>query len=147
MQVMLIDDDPLDAETVRRVLQGLAGGPVLETMPTADQALVALRGRCAQMPVPVERLPDLNLLDLNLPGMTGQEFLAALNSDVRFRSTPVVVLTTSGLPQDVRSCFDRGASGYFVKPLEYARFADLLTRIINYWNVCETPQRPSLISR
>jgi CheY-like chemotaxis protein len=144
MHIMLVDDDPLDAETVRRVLRGLSSEHKLETVANAEEALLLLRRR---LTVATHKgtapLPDLILLDLNMPGMSGQELLAALGSDVRFKAIPVVVLTTSGLPQDVSTCFERGADGYFVKPLEYTRFADLLERIIDYWILCETPQRPS----
>jgi CheY-like chemotaxis protein len=147
MHILLIDDDPLDAETVRRVLRNLPTGHELEAVSSADEALRTLSERLAGGGGNrYWTLPDLILVDLNMPGMSGQEFLSAIESNPRLNAIPVVVLTTSGLPDDVKTCFDRGADGYFVKPLEYARFADLLTRIIDYWFLCETPQRSPAIS-
>jgi CheY-like chemotaxis protein len=137
----------LDAETVRRVLRNLPSGHELEAVSSADEALRSLSDRLAGTGEKrYWTLPDLILVDLNMPGMSGQEFLAAIAQDPKLKAIPVVVLTTSGLPDDVKTCFDRGADGYFVKPLEYARYAELLTRIIDYWFLCETPQRSPAIS-
>jgi CheY-like chemotaxis protein len=144
MRIFLIDDDSVDVQTVRRVLSNLPGAHDLEVMPSADEALRELRRRTAREGAGA--LPDLMLLDLNMPGMSSLDFLRELGSGLRFRGIPVVVLTTSGLPSDVQACFQEGVEGYFVKPLEYARFAELLTRIIDYWRLCETPPRSLTMS-
>jgi len=143
MRIFLIDDDTVDAQTVRRVLRGLPGPHDLEVMQSADEALRELRRRrgTGNDDGAARTLPDLILLDLNMPGMSSLDFLREVRTGARLRSIPVVVLTTSGLASDVEACFEEGVEGYFVKPLEYAQFAELLTRIIDYWRLCETPQR------
>lgn len=148
MRIFLIDDDSVDAQTVRRVLRGLPGAHDLEVMQSADEALRELRRRGGprQGDGAAGALPDLILLDLNMPGMSSLDFLRELRSDARFMGGPVVVLTTSDLASDVQACFELGVEGYFVKPLEYERFAELLTRIIDYWRLCETPQRNPTMS-
>jgi CheY-like chemotaxis protein len=143
MRIFLIDDDSVDSQIVRRVLKGVEGAHELVAFSNAGDALRELRREFeASDRAPARGIaPGLILLDLNMPGMSGFDFLRETRSDTRFAGIPVVVLTTSGLPSDVQACFEQGVDGYFVKPLEYAQFADLLTRIIDYWRLCETPQR------
>jgi CheY-like chemotaxis protein len=148
MRIFLIDDDAVDAKLVQRVLHHLPETHEFEAMQSADEALQELRqrGGASDGAAPAAALPELILLDLNMPGMSGLDFLREFGSDSRLRGIPVVVLTTSGLASDVQACFEQGVEGYFVKPLEYARFAELLGRIIEYWRLCETPQRSHTMS-
>jgi CheY-like chemotaxis protein len=86
-----------------------------------------------------ELLPGLILLDLNLPGMGGLEFLKTVKADGRLRRIPVVVLTTSALESDRLSSFDQSVAGYMVKPVDYTQFIEIIRGIRLYWTLSETP--------
>jgi len=77
--------------------------------------------------------PSLILLDLNLPGTDGREVLARVKQDERLRSIPVIVLTSSTNPRDVRECYRRGANGYQIKAVDYERFRQDVLNTMNYW--------------
>ncbi len=82
-----------------------------------------------------ERPPRLILLDLKLPGMSGFDVLQAIRSHAseHVRRTPVVVLTTSRAPADVRRAYDLGANAFLRKPLELPDFIDLIGDVRHWW--------------
>ncbi len=82
----------------------------------------------------VDKRPDLILLDVDDPGMDGLDFLSQLNADPLLRAVPIVVLSSSEDEEFVVACYDRGASGFVVKPDNDAAFIDTVKNIGNYWN-------------
>ncbi|WP_339803706.1 response regulator, partial [uncultured Marinobacter sp.] len=78
-------------------------------------------------------LPDLILLDLNMPGKDGHEVIVELKSNPALRKLPIVVLTTSSDPRDIAVCYDTGASSYIVKPVTYEGLIDVARSLKNYW--------------
>lgn len=77
--------------------------------------------------------PDLIFLDLNMPRMNGSEFLAAIKADERFKSIPVVVLTTSDFEKDVICSYQLGATSYITKPVDMPQFIKAIQQIGDYW--------------
>ncbi len=77
--------------------------------------------------------PDLIFLDLNMPRMNGSEFLAAIKADERFKSIPVVVLTTSDFEKDVIGSYQLGATSYITKPVDMPQFIKAIQQIGDYW--------------
>ena len=130
--ILLVEDDEIDAQTVRRALSELGVKNPLRRVKNGEEALAWLRDSA-------NGKPGLILLDLNLPVMTGLEFLQAAKGDPRLRSIPVVVITSSRLDEDRLSSFDLSVAGYMVKPTEYAQFVDVLCTIDRYWTVSEAP--------
>jgi CheY-like chemotaxis protein len=81
------------------------------------------------------------LLDLNMPGADGRELLELFRSHER--RVPVIVLSTSSHPDDVSFCYDRGANGYLVKPLEFERWQEMMSTVAAYWlHTVALPPRP-----
>jgi CheY-like chemotaxis protein len=78
-------------------------------------------------------MPDLVLLDMNMPRMNGREVLAAIVADENLNHIPVIVLTTSAAEQDVCQMYKLRCSGYIVKPVNFDQFADVLRRFSDYW--------------
>lgn len=76
---------------------------------------------------------DLILLDLNLPGMDGQEVLAEVKSDPDLKQIPVVVLTTSADEQDVLKSYNLNANCYLTKPVDIQQFLQVVQLINNFW--------------
>lgn len=131
LNLLVVDDDAIDVMTVKR---GLAKAGVSHRLLEASngvEALAVLRGDV----MPMER--RLVLLDINMPRMSGLEFLRELRADPSIAATPVVVLTTSNQEQDRREAHRLHVAGYFLKPLEYSTFVDLLSTIDRYWSAVQ----------
>ncbi len=130
--VLLIEDDELDAMAVQRAFKELHVTSPLARVSNGEEALAWL-GDLDNV------TPAFILLDLNLPVMSGIEFLRAAKADERLRHIPAVVLTTSRLEADKLATFDLSVAGYMVKPVDYRQFVEVI-RVINlYWTLCETP--------
>ncbi|HEX5201228.1 response regulator transcription factor [Paractinoplanes rhizophilus] len=112
--VLVVDDDPTMLEIVRTVLS--SGGLEVETSSTGRDGLRAAH----------EHPPDLAVLDVTMPGMTGLEVCRALRDDAETADIPIILLTGRGQWLDVASGFDAGADDYLVKPFTAQ---DLLTRV------------------
>ena len=115
--ILLVEDDELDVMSVQRSLQKLDIPYDLYTAFNGIEALQLLRGE-SDKPV-MEQLPDIVLLDLNMPRMNGLEFLAAVRADLRWKEIPIYVMTTSGEQSDRSATEELGVSGYLVKPMGY----------------------------
>jgi two-component system response regulator len=77
--------------------------------------------------------PDIILLDLNLPSMSGREVLRKLKLDQRFRSIPVIILTTSSSEEDINFCYDVGANTYIIKEPSFAGLLAAIKVVKEYW--------------
>ena len=78
-------------------------------------------------------IPDLILLDLNLPKKDGREVLAEIKKDNRLRTIPVVVLTTSDAEQDILRSYDLHANCYVTKPVDLDQFIQVVESIEGFW--------------
>lgn len=131
-RILLVEDDEIDAETVRRALRDLGANNSLEHVSHGEQALSRLHDATIT-------LPGLIILDLNMPRMNGIELLHQLRGDPALRKLSVVVLTTSNEASDRSKAFDRQVSGYFLKPIDYPEFVVIMKKILDYWLASEEP--------
>lgn len=100
------------------------------------EALEALRCQGEYASVP---RADLVLLDLNMPGMNGIEFLSELRRDPELKHTIVIVLTTSDLDEDKVEAYNLNVAGYILKSKVGEGFVDLLAMLDCYWKIVEFP--------
>lgn len=84
-------------------------------------------------------MPEVVLLDLNLPKIDGLEVLRRFRADERTRRLPVVVLTSSNEEQDVLRSYDLGANSFVRKPVDFARFLEAAQQLGLYWLVVNEP--------
>jgi CheY-like chemotaxis protein len=85
-----------------------------------------------------KNMPDLILLDLNMPGMGGKEFLKRIKQDEDLVTIPVVVLTTSDCEQDIVESYKLHAAGYVKKPIDLHEFNSVVTKLNDYWfSICK----------
>ena len=78
-------------------------------------------------------LPDLILLDINLPKMNGLEVLAAIKKDDRLKMIPVIMLSTSAAERDIKDSYANHASCFISKPVDYNRFIEVIRTIEDFW--------------
>lgn len=131
--ILLVEDDQVDAMTVKRALKELNVTNPLVHRENGEAALAHLRD-------PGSEKPCIILLDLNMPLMNGIEFLQVVKQDEILRRIPVVVLTTSEEQQDKVSSFDLGVAGYMAKPVDYRQFVEVMRSINSYWTISEMPE-------
>lgn len=125
--ILLVEDDRVDVMTVQRVLTRHAISIPLHVARTATEALAMLRGEGRDR---LDPPPGLILLDLNLPRMSGIEFLQALRADPQLRNLTVIVLTSSNEPNDRAAAFRYEVEDYIVKPHSFEQFASAIQTII-----------------
>lgn len=130
--ILIIEDDQVDALTVKRALKDINIQNTLEVQPNGEDALNYLKDN-------LDNLPCLILLDINMPKMNGIEFLKVLKSNEDLKKIPAIVLTTSKEESDRDACFKNGVSGYMVKPVKYLHFLEILRTIDRYWTISEMP--------
>lgn len=138
MDVLMVDDSPTDVLLAREALR--CGGAVnrLHAVSGGEEALQFLRRQGAYSGA---ARPDVILLDLNLTGGNGHEVLAEIKSDPDLSVIPVVVLSSSRAGEDVMEAYRRHANCYVAKPLDFARFGEILRSIEHFWiNVAILPE-------
>ncbi|MBF0584596.1 MAG: response regulator [Magnetococcales bacterium] len=130
--ILLVEDDRVDAMTVKRALKSIHVNNPVAVVGNGEEGIAWLRD-------PQNEQPCIILLDLNMPRMNGIEFLNIIKQEERFRTIPVVVLTTSKDELDRARSFDLGVAGYMVKPVDYLQFVEVIRTINLYWTLSELP--------
>jgi CheY-like chemotaxis protein len=141
VDLLLIEDQPSDAELALRALRDLNLGKRLELVEDGAEALDFIFGRNAYAERSVDDAPNLILLDLKLPKVSGHEVLRRLKSDGRTKHIPVIVLSSSKEDSDVERCYELGVNSYVVKPVDFGQFTETVQRIGTYW--LDTNERPT----
>jgi CheY-like chemotaxis protein len=130
--ILLVEDDQVDAMTVRRALKELHVANRLEHVENGEEALAYLRDSERERPC-------LILLDINMPVMNGIEFLQVVKAAPELKRIPVVALTTSDEQKDKVETFELGVAGYMRKPVDYQQFVEIIRTIDAYWTISESP--------
>lgn len=129
MNILFIEDDTVETMKLQRTVSKLQLKHKIVEAKNGEDALGVLRSNT--------ELPDIILLDLNMPRMSGIEFLRILKDDDKLKYLPTVVLTTSGNRTDLLKCYRIGIAGYIVKPLKYEDYESKLQKVLEYWNINE----------
>lgn len=129
--VMVVEDDPDHLEMIRRAL-ALTGVPRVTAFSTGTEAKAAFGPRLETTHAPI--VPDLVLLDLRLPDMSGVDVLTELRASPALRRVPVVVVSSSSEDENVDRCLQEGASAFIAKSTGYRSFKDSIARITEFWS-------------
>jgi CheY-like chemotaxis protein len=130
IHVLLVEDNPGDACLTRDTLEQSKLLIKIAVTTDGDDALDYLLGRGDHVGV---ALPDLIVLDLNLPRVGGREVLAEMKRHEQLSRIPVVVLTSSDAEKDVLMSYKLGASCYVTKPVGLEAFQAIVKAIENFW--------------
>jgi CheY-like chemotaxis protein len=134
---MLVEDDAGDVVLTQEALND---SKLLHELEVAGDGAAAL----ARLRDPDLPLPDLVLLDLNLPKVDGRQVLSELKSDERTSVVPVIVLTTSESETDVTASYGLHANAYVCKPVDFERFHQVIRSIDEFFlTVVRLPGRPN----
>ena len=132
--ILLVEDNPVDLDLT---LRAFAARKI------SNKILVARDGEEALKYIELwengEPLPVVILLDLNMPRVNGLEVLEKIKSHERFKTIPIVILTTSSESTDLKSAYQLGANSYIVKPVDFEKFIDVARHIDVYWRVINKP--------
>ncbi len=128
--ILLVEDNPGD---VRLTKEALKDAKVLNDIYVARDGVEAMEflhheGSFANVP-----MPDLILLDLNLPRKDGREVLAEIKKDPKLKHIPVVVLTTSKADEDIIKSYNLHANAYITKPVDLHRFVEIMHSLEEFW--------------
>ena len=131
--ILLVEDDPGDQKLIKLSLERQRISNDVFVAETAEEALDYLsRSKAGDSECPPI---DLILLDLNMPGMGGKEFLRRIKEDDQLDTIPVVILTTSNSDQDILESYKLHAAGYIKKPVTLEGFREVIHDLEEYWFV------------
>jgi len=131
--ILLVEDNHLDVELTLDAFREARLGNTVHVCSTGTGALDYLSGTGRYADRDKYPLPDLILLDLKLPGISGHEILQEIKATPVIRRIPVVILTSSREEGDRTLCYDIGANSYLVKPVSFDQFLDVIQQISDYW--------------
>jgi two-component system response regulator len=141
--ILLVEDNPDDEALTLRALKKHNIRNEVVVVRDGAEALDWLFARGAHAGRDESQLPQVVLLDLKLPKVTGLEVLRAVRDDPRTKRLPVVLLTSSKEEQDVIAGYDLGANSYVRKPVDFGDFAEAIRQLGLYWLVLNETAPPT----
>ncbi len=111
MDILLIEDDTIEVMKLERTLSKVELKHTVVKAANGEEALKILKSG--------NKIPDIVILDLNMPRMSGIEFLEIVKNDSVLQYLPIIILTTSENRVDLLRCYQLGIAGYIIKPLKY----------------------------
>lgn len=126
LNILFVEDDAIEVMMFNRVIQKIGINHRLIEANNGENALEILNAK--------EIIPDIILLDLNMPKLNGVDFLRILKNDEHFKHIPTIVFTTSNNYRDISECYNIGIAGYIIKPLKYDDYLVLVKKTLDYWS-------------
>ena len=130
IHILLVDDNEGDIILTREALEDAR---IINKVSIAYDGMEALSFLRACVASGKRLMPDLILLDINLPKMDGTELLSIVKSDPDLKRIPVIMLTTSSAEKDILASYDNYANCYITKPVDLNRFMDVVRTIEDFW--------------
>lgn len=129
-EILLAEDNDNDVELTRQGFRRSKLMVNLHRVRDGEECIHFLRkqGKYADAPT-----PDLILLDLNLPKISGEQVMGEMLKDESLKSLPVVILTTSEQAEEVLKMYKMRCSSYIVKPVNFEQFLNVVRAITEYW--------------
>ena len=135
--ILLIEDNPADQEMTRRALARANSNVVLEVVDDGEQAMDLLLRRDIYATIEAP-LPQLVLLDLNLPKLSGKDVIRQVRGNDQLAHLPLIVLSTSYADEDILESYRLGCNSYLIKPNRFDQFVQTMEHLTSYWlsSVC-----------
>ncbi len=126
--ILLVEDNPGDVRLTQEILKTSLYQSQLKVAYDGEEAIDYLMSS-----VEKNHLPDLIILDLNLPRRNGIEVLEVVKSHPRLMLIPVVMLTSSEADHDIEQCYMRRANSYITKPVDFDEYFKVVNNIEKFW--------------
>ncbi|MCP5157945.1 MAG: response regulator [Gammaproteobacteria bacterium] len=130
IDILLVEDNPADARLTCEVLKD---GKIANHIHIVDDGIKALAFLRRQAPYADAPVPDIILLDLNMPRMDGRAVLAEIKADPVLKVLPVVILTTSQADEDILRSYELQANCYITKPVDLDQLIKVVSTIEEFW--------------
>jgi CheY-like chemotaxis protein len=130
IHILVVEDNEGDIRLIKEGFREAKIDNELSIVKNGEEAVQFLQRREKYKDV---RMPDLILLDLNLPKKDGRELLREIKTDEHFKHIPVIILTTSNNEQDILKSYKLHANCYIQKPLNLDQFIDVVSTIDDFW--------------
>ena len=130
IQILLVEDNPGDVRLTTEALRGAKVTNELHVVGDGEEAIEFLNQRGAHAKAP---RPDIVLLDLNLPGIDGNEVLARIKSDPDLAKIPIIVLTSSSAEGDIQRAYGLHANCFISKPVDFTEFIAAVRSLEGFW--------------
>ncbi len=130
IEVLLVEDNEGDIILVKEAFKDLEISISLTVIRDGGAALFYLEQQLAST---TGGLPDMIILDINLPVRSGQEVLKKIKAHSELYHIPVVMLTTSSAPEDVKQAYENYVNCFITKPIDIDDFLKVITSIENFW--------------
>lgn len=131
--VLVVEDNPGDVWLVKSALEMPETPQAAVTISVAADGMEALEFLRHQNAFADSPRPDLIVLDLNLPRVSGHDVLQEIKNDPSLKSIPVVVLTSSSAEEDIRLAYEHSANCYITKPFELSKYMEAMHRARQFW--------------
>src|SRR5438477_2531535 len=132
-QILHVDDDSNDVLLLQQACRKAGLACNLQALNDGDEAIAYLQGADKFANREQYPLPNLVLLDLKMPRLSGFDVLEWLRQDAKCRSLPVVVLSSSNQDADVQRAYALGANSYLVKPVDFETLVEIVRAVHHYW--------------
>ncbi|NMG07091.1 response regulator [Brasilonema sp. UFV-L1] len=137
--LLVVEDSNEDFRMLQRFMRRMAVPNPIYRCTNGDEVLEFLYQEGNYQDPDLAPRPSVILLDLNLPGIDGRDILERLKQDKSFREIPIVVFTTSSNPKDIELCYQKGANGYLIKPMDAQELQKTIQAFVDYWLEVNTP--------
>lgn len=129
LRILLVEDNLIEIMKMKRTISLLKLNHTINEAKNGEDALEFLKDR--------SKIPDIILLDLNMPKINGIEFLKIIKANDDLKHIPTIILTTSSNQKDILECYKTGMSGYVLKPLKYEDYVKKIEAVLSYWSINE----------
>lgn len=140
--VLLAEDQEDDVELFQRAIKKAVGQVTLRVVSNGEEAINYLRGEGVYSDRKQYPFPNVLLLDIKMPKVTGLDILQWLDQHPHCNVIPTVMFTSSQQPQDIKRAYELGANAFFTKPLAFDEWGELMSLIFHYWCRAHIPEIP-----
>jgi CheY-like chemotaxis protein len=138
--ILMAEDDPDDQLLAKIALQSANYHNPFICVDNGQELIEYLQRAIKSTNNKTQLLPNLIIIDLNMPKLSGLDTLDKLKSDDNFKSIPVVILSTSCEPNEVTKSYRKGASSYICKPVNFDKLVAIMQQLGSYWlDIVEVP--------
>ncbi|MDZ7317341.1 MAG: response regulator [candidate division KSB1 bacterium] len=133
VSILLVEDDPMDIELTLDAFKEVRLDNDIRIVTSGEEALDYLFGRNQYADRAAHPLPDIVLLDIKLPGLSGLQVLQKIKNTPVLKRIPIIILTSSLEESDRSNGYDFGANSYLIKPVTFENFLTVVKQIYEYW--------------